>query len=44
IETRFSELCRLFDFENTLARILSVLQLRMEQIILAHNLLYFEMN
>ncbi|HEM4841499.1 TPA: IS982 family transposase [Streptococcus suis] len=44
IETRFSELCRLFDIEHTLARSLAGLQLRMEQIILAHNLRYFEMN
>lgn len=44
IETRFSELCRLFDIEHTLARGLAGLQLRMEQIILAHNLRYFEMN
>ncbi|HEL2001938.1 TPA: IS982 family transposase [Streptococcus suis] len=43
IETRFSELCRLFDIEHTLAR-LAGLQLRIEQIILAHNLRYFEMN
>ena len=44
IETRFSELCRLFDIEHTLARSLAGLQLRMEQIILAHNLRYFKMN
>ncbi|HFU3999976.1 TPA: IS982 family transposase, partial [Streptococcus suis] len=44
IETRYSELCRLFDIEHTLARGLIGLQLRMEQIILAHNLRYFEMN
>lgn len=44
IETRFSELCRLFDIEHTLARGLAELQLRIEQIILAHNLRYFEMN
>ncbi|WP_079762938.1 IS982 family transposase [Streptococcus suis] len=44
VETRFSELCRLFDIEHTLARSLAGLQLRMEQIILAHNLRYFEMN
>jgi hypothetical protein len=44
IERHFSELCRLFDIEHTLARGLSGLQLRMEQIILAHNLRYFEMN
>ncbi|HEM5994628.1 TPA: IS982 family transposase, partial [Streptococcus suis] len=41
---RFSELCRLFDIEQTLARGLDGLQLRIEQIILAHNLRYFEMN
>ncbi|MFV8191104.1 IS982 family transposase, partial [Streptococcus pluranimalium] len=44
IETRFSELCRLFDIEHTLARELAGLQLRIEQIILAHNLRYFQMN
>lgn len=44
IETRFSELCRLFDIEHALARGIAGLQLRMEQIILAHNLRYFEMN
>ena len=44
IETCFSELCRLFDIEHTLARGLAGLQLRMEQIILAHNLRYFEIN
>ncbi|NQO09740.1 IS982 family transposase, partial [Streptococcus suis] len=44
IETCFSELCRLFDIEHTLARSLAGLQLRIEQIILAHNLRYFEMN
>ncbi|NQG85747.1 IS982 family transposase [Streptococcus suis] len=44
IETRFSELCRLFDIEQTLARGLAGLQLRIEQIILAYNLRYFEMN
>ena len=44
IETRFSELCRLFDIEHTLARGLAGLQLRIEQIILAHNLRYFEIN
>ncbi|MGT2775174.1 IS982 family transposase [Streptococcus hyovaginalis] len=44
IETRFSELCRLFDIEHTLTRSLAGLQLRMEQIILDHNLRYFEMN
>ncbi|NQJ04255.1 IS982 family transposase [Streptococcus suis] len=44
IETCFSELCRLFDIEHTLTRGIAGLQLRMEQIILAHNLRYFEMN
>ncbi|HEM5578396.1 TPA: IS982 family transposase [Streptococcus suis] len=44
VETRFSELCRLFDIEHTLARSLAGLQSRIEQIILAHNLCYFEMN
>lgn len=44
IETHFSELCRLFDIEHTLARGLAGLQLRIEQIILAHNLRYFEIN
>jgi len=44
VETRFSELCRFFDIEHTLARGLAGLQLRIEQIILAHNLHYFEMN
>ncbi|HEL1986124.1 TPA: IS982 family transposase, partial [Streptococcus suis] len=44
IETCFSELCRLFGIEHTLARSLAGLQLRIEQIILAHNLRYFEMN
>lgn len=37
IETRFSELCRFFDIEHTLAKGLAGLQLRMEQIVLAHN-------
>jgi hypothetical protein len=44
IETRFSELVRLFDIEHTLARGLTGLQLRIEQIVLAHNLQYFEIN
>ena len=44
VETRFSELCRLFDIEHTLTRGIAGLQLRIEQIILAHNLRYFEMN
>lgn len=44
IETRFSELCALFDVEHTLTRGLAGLQLRLEQIILTHNLRYFEIN
>ena len=44
IETRFSELCAFFDVEQTLARGLTRLQLRMEQIILTYNLRYFEIN
>ena len=44
IETRFSELCTLFDIEHTLTRDLTGLQLRIEQIILAYNLRYFEIN
>ncbi|MER0122883.1 IS982 family transposase, partial [Streptococcus sp. ZJ100] len=44
IETRFSELCALFDVEQTLTRSLTGLQLRIEQIILAYNLRYFEIN
>ncbi|MGT2768822.1 transposase, partial [Streptococcus ictaluri] len=44
IETRFSELCSLFDMERTLARGMTGLQLRIEQIILAYNLRYFEIN
>ena len=44
IETRFSQLCALFDMEHTLARGLTGLQLRIEQIVLAYNLRYFEMN
>ncbi|MEW4354102.1 IS982 family transposase [Streptococcus pneumoniae] len=44
IETRFSELCGLFDIEHTLTRSLAGLQLRLEQIILAYNLRYFEIN
>ncbi len=44
IETRFSELVRLFDIELTLARGLTGLELRIEQILLAHNLQYFEIN
>lgn len=41
IETRFSELCSLFDMERTLARSMTGLQLRIEQIIQAYNLRYF---
>lgn len=37
IETRFSELCAFFDVEQTLARGLTGLQLRMEQIVLTYN-------
>ena len=44
IETRFSELCAFFDVEQTLARGLTGLQLRMEQILLTNNLRYFEIN
>lgn len=44
IETRFSELCAFFDVEQTLARGLTGLQLRMEQIVLTYNLGYFEIN
>ena len=44
IETRFSELCTLFDMEQTLARGKTGLQLRIEQIVLAYNLRYFEIN
>lgn len=44
IETRFSELCVLFDIEHTLTRGLAGLQLRLEQIILTYNLRYFEIN
>lgn len=44
IETRFSELCVLFEIEQTLARTLTGLQLRIEQIVLAYNLRYFEIN
>ncbi|MER0123952.1 IS982 family transposase, partial [Streptococcus sp. ZJ100] len=38
------ELCALFDVEQTLTRNLTGLQLRIEQIILAYNLRYFEIN
>ena len=44
IETRFSELCALFDMEHTFARGVAGLQLRIEQILLAYNLSYFELN
>ena len=44
IETRFSELCAFFDVEQTLARGLTGLQLRMEQIVQTYNLRYFEIN
>ena len=44
IETRFSDLCALFDMEQTLARSAKGLQLRIEQVILAYNLRYFEIN
>ncbi len=44
IETRFSELVRLFDIEHTLARGLTGLQLRLEQVVLAYNLRCFEIN
>lgn len=44
IETRFSEPCALFDIEHTLAREMTGLQLRIEQIVLAYNLRCFEVN
>lgn len=44
IETRFSELCALFDMEHTFARGVAGLQLRIEQILLAYHLSYFEFN
>jgi len=44
IETCFSELCALFDMEHTFARGVAGLQLRIEQILLAYNLSYFEFN
>ena len=44
IETRFSELCAFFDVEQTLARGLTRLQLRIEQIVLTYNLRYFEID
>lgn len=43
IETRFSELCAFFDVEQTLARGLTGLQLRMEQIVLTYNLRYLRL-
>ncbi|MDX5019808.1 IS982 family transposase, partial [Streptococcus anginosus] len=39
-----SELCALFDMEHTFARGVAGLQLRIEQILLAYNLSYFEFN
>lgn len=44
IESRFSELCALFDIEQTFARGLTGLQLRIEQILLTYDLGYFELN
>lgn len=44
IETRFSELCALFDMGHTFAREVAGLQLRIEQILLTYNLSYFEFN
>ena len=44
IETRFSELYSLFNIEHTLTRSIRGLKLRIEQIILTHNLRYFEIN
>ncbi|MDY3042373.1 IS982 family transposase [Streptococcus pluranimalium] len=44
IETRFSELCALFNIEHMLTRSIRGLQLRIEQIILAYHLRYFEIN
>ena len=44
IETRFSELCALFDMEHTFARGVAGLQLRIEQILSAYHLSYFELN
>ncbi|EPX30133.1 IS982 family transposase, partial [Streptococcus agalactiae] len=38
------ELCSLFDIEHTLTRGLTGLQLSIEQMILAYNLRYFEIN
>lgn len=42
IETRFSKLCALFEIEQTFARVITGLQLRIEQIILVYNLRYLE--
>lgn len=44
IETRFSELCTLFDIGQTVARGRTGLQLRLEQFILTYNLSFFEFN
>ncbi len=44
IETRFSKLWALFDIEHMLTRSIRRLQLRIEQIILAYHLRYFEIN
>ena len=44
IETRFSELCALFDMEHTFARGVAGLQLGIEQILLAYHLSFFEFN
>ncbi len=44
LETRFSELCTLFDIEHTLTRSIRGLQLRIEPIILAYHLRYFKIN
>lgn len=44
IETRFSELCALFDIKQTLDRGMMGLQLRLDQIVLAYNLRYFKIN
>lgn len=44
IESRFSELVRLFGIEHILTRGKTGLQLRLEQIVLTYHLRYFEMN
>lgn len=44
VETRFSELCTLFDMEQTFVRGLTGLQVRIEQILLTYNLGCFEFN